>query len=406
MQSLLKNNTAQKIMATAICSMLLGLFVSRALLSISMIMLIAGGLLQINATTFKNVIKHPLVWMGLVLFIVPFLSGLWSDDIAEWWRRCQMKLPLLLLPIAFLSYPALPKHWFTNISWLFIGLTMLGCCWSLSQYMANYQTITEGYLRAKVMPTPFDNNHLWFSYAVVVSLLLLYQIPHINIKKSGKAITYLLTAFFVVYLHLLAAKTGLACLYLATLIQVVVWMFQPSNRKKAIIILLAMIALPVIAYTTIPTFRNRIQYIRYDIGEMLKGNTTRELNDGARLRSIKAGWEIYQTDQLKGVGIGDMMPLTQQWYNQQVPPLQPWEKLMPSSEWIIYPMSAGILGWLAIALAAILPFFAFTTTSGKILACLSAFICTYDIPLEGQFSVMIFIFPLLWWMIKPRYTNS
>lgn len=393
-------------MATAICGMLMGLFVSRALLSISIIVLIVVGLLQINAVKLKTALKQPLLWMGAVLFLIPFISGFWSDDLEEWWRRCQIKLPLLLLPLTFLCYPALPKKWFTGCSWFFIVLTMLGCCWSLLQYVDNYQTITEGYLRAKVMPTPFDNNHLWFSYAVVVGLLLIYQIPFINNKKSGKALTYLLTVFFIIYLHILAAKTGLACLYLAIIIQVIVWLFQPANRKKASIVLLVVIALPVIAYHIIPTFKNRVQYIRYDFGEMLKGNTTRELNDGARLRSIKAGWEIYKTDIIKGVGMGDIMPLTQKWYNQQQPPLQAWEKLMPSSEWMIYPMSAGIIGWIAIALAAIFPFFAFTSTSGRIIACLSAFICTYDIPLEGQFSVMIFFFPLLWWMIKPPYTNS
>lgn len=173
MQIFLRKNTAQKIMATAICGMLMGLFVSRALLSISIIVLIVVGLLQINAVKLKTALKQPLLWMGAVLFLIPFISGFWSDDLEEWWRRCQIKLPLLLLPLTFLCYPALPKKWFTGCSWFFIVLTMLGCCWSLLQYVDNYQTITEGYLRAKVMPTPFDNNHLWFSYAVVVGLLLI-----------------------------------------------------------------------------------------------------------------------------------------------------------------------------------------------------------------------------------------
>ncbi len=393
-------------MVTAIAGMLLGLLCSRALLSMSMIVLIAGGLLQINQQKPTVFLKHPLVWMGAMLFFIPFISGWWSDDLEEWWRRCQKKLPLFLLPIAFLCYPALRKQHFIRLSWLFIVLIAVGCCWSIGQYMADYQTITEGYLRAKVIPTPFDNNHHWFSYAVVIAILLLVDLPKLNSNTSGKAVTYLSVLFFISYLHVLAAKTGLACLYLAIAIRIIAWLFQPAERKKAIVLLLVLILAPVVAYFTIPTFKNRIQYIRYDVNEMLKGNQTRELNDGARLRSIKAGWAIYQTDKIKGVGMGDMMPLTQEWYNKIQPPLQPWERLMPSSEWMIYPMSAGIAGWIAIALAAILPFFALKSITGKTIACLSVFICTYDTPLESQFSVMIFSFPLLWWMIQPPFENT
>jgi len=85
-----------------------------------------------------------------------------------------------------------------NFIWLFIVLIAVGCCWSIGQYVADYQTITEGYLRAKVIPTPFDNNHLWFSYAVVIAILLLADLPKLNRNTSGKAITYLLTVFFII----------------------------------------------------------------------------------------------------------------------------------------------------------------------------------------------------------------
>src|SRR5688572_19811306 len=92
----------QQLIFFTIILMLTGLFVSRALLSVSMIFFLlltcfhsrAGG-------QFKNFLREPFLVGLTLLFLIPLLTWFWSEDKEIWWRFIRIKLPLLLLPLAF-----------------------------------------------------------------------------------------------------------------------------------------------------------------------------------------------------------------------------------------------------------------------------------------------------------------
>ena len=80
------------------------LFISRALLSASMIVFILVSFLHSNSKKqVYDFFSTPLLWGMSVLFLIPFISGLWSSDKKEWLDMIRIKLPLLFLPIAFAS---------------------------------------------------------------------------------------------------------------------------------------------------------------------------------------------------------------------------------------------------------------------------------------------------------------
>lgn len=109
-----------------------------------------------------------MVAMGL-LFLFPLLSGLWSENVEKWAEVVRIKLPLLLFPLAFAgSWQLAEKQW-RRLFAVFLGLTAIGCAWSLWQYASNLSAINEGYLRAKSIPTLFENDHVRFSWVVAVA---------------------------------------------------------------------------------------------------------------------------------------------------------------------------------------------------------------------------------------------
>src|SRR5690242_15496847 len=82
--------------------MMAALFLSRSALSACMIgFFIASFLHKEWRLQFKKFIQTPLLWGMGILFFLPLISGLWSDDKEHWVGIIQVKLPLLFFPLAF-----------------------------------------------------------------------------------------------------------------------------------------------------------------------------------------------------------------------------------------------------------------------------------------------------------------
>src|SRR4051812_16336754 len=85
--------------------MLITLFFSRALLSISMVLFLAVSLLHRNLFyQFVRFAKNYFLVGISLLFLIPFVSGLWSADKKEWIEVVRIKLPLIVFPVACAGY--------------------------------------------------------------------------------------------------------------------------------------------------------------------------------------------------------------------------------------------------------------------------------------------------------------
>ena len=82
--------------------MLGGLLFSRALLSSGLIFFAFISLFHKNIIQqLKDFVKSPVLWSMSLLFVLPAISGFWSEDISQWAQILRIKLPLLLLPVCF-----------------------------------------------------------------------------------------------------------------------------------------------------------------------------------------------------------------------------------------------------------------------------------------------------------------
>jgi O-antigen ligase len=137
----------------ALLLMLTGLFFSRALLSIGIVCFLVLALVQQPVPRLlKNFLRNPLLPAISFLFFIPFVSGLWSTNVYDWADVVRIKLPLLLLPLAFASSWQLSVKEWRVVFYFFLLLCFLGCCWSLWQYGQNAAQINDSYLKAKSLP--------------------------------------------------------------------------------------------------------------------------------------------------------------------------------------------------------------------------------------------------------------
>ena len=344
-----------------------------------------------------------------LLFLLPFISGIYSTDLKDWSKVCQIKLPLLLLPFAALGWPEILGKYVKAIQSFFVLALFMACCWSIAQYMAHASEIADGYLRAKVIPVPMGNSHVWFSYMVVVGVLFLIATWPKN--PLNRALHVAGIIFFSLFLHLLAAKTGLIFLYCSLLVIGLRQLFIRQKKWIAALAIVTVIALPFLAMQVFPTFKNRVQYMLYDFGNVANGKYEVGSNDGNRVVSLMAGWDIVKQDPVLGIGYGDVKPTVENWYTTNRPQTPPEEFTPPSNNWLL--MWCGI-GIAAIGVLAFLFFQLFKNNPNKTdltwwLLCGMAFLSTlYENPFESQYGVYAFLVPFLIWrkLITPSSGNG
>ena len=234
-----KINLKRYIVPILILFMFAGLLWSRAILSVSLILFLAYALLVHGREGLEEVRRSWWLKGMVALFLIPLVSGLWSDDTKEWWLVMQVKLPLLLFPFSVGALRGIGYSLFRLLMIGLIGMVVLSMCWSLWGYVGMDDA---EYLKAKVMRVAMYDDHVRYAWLVVIcySLMLYdllvkipgYQIIKVSryqdIKISGyQNFRILLLLFFAVFLHLLAAKTGLLGFYVVNII----FLFTIVRRK-------------------------------------------------------------------------------------------------------------------------------------------------------------------------------
>ncbi|MBK5272942.1 MAG: O-antigen ligase family protein, partial [Bacteroidia bacterium] len=330
-----------------------------------------------------------------------------SEDKEEWLNIVRIKLPLLFLPFAFAGPINFSKKEWEGLAYIFIALVTAGTIWSMFQYAGDIAAVHKGYLQSKTIITPLNDDHIRFSWLVCVSLLLTGWLLISN-RKQNKFIAGLLAAtsiWFILFLHILAARTGLISFYLVILIIIFRLIYKKTNPIYTIPLLAIIILLPVIAYFVLPTFQNRVKYFLYNLTYFKDAHYLQGSNDAVRVISLRAGWNVMNEKPAYGVGFGNVLKETKKWYRENYPQMIEADKIYPSSEWLMYGAACGWPGVLLFSLVMLISFF--IKTENKLLWWLlnatAAFSFLFDIGLEVQFGVFSYAFVILWWW---KYFNT
>ena len=383
-------------------AMMASLFISRALLSSAMIAFLMVSFFHRDfLKQLLHFISTPLLWAMTLLFLLPLISGAWSQDISMWNQVLRIKLPLLLLPLAFAGQWNFSQRKWDMIACIFIALMIIASGWTLFHYFRAAPEINNWYLQARTMITPLENDHVRFSWlAAIAAFLSGFYIVYYRSKSRGLTIVFLLIlAWFMFFLHILAARTGLLALYLA-IAGAAIWLIVRNLKwRTGIVLLLLIFLLPVLAYKYLPSFHNRADYIRYELDYFSKASYLPGSNDAVRMISMKAGWAVMLSNPFRGVGFGDISRATGNWYDEHYPGMTDRDRIYPSNQWLLYGAGTGIPGFVIFSFCMLVPFFVPVREKllWYLLNVVAASSFLFDIGLEVQFGVFIYSFVILWW---------
>jgi O-antigen ligase len=272
----------------------------------------------------------------------------------------------------------------------------------MSNYIFDAKEVNENYLRSQLLVTPLENDHIRFSWMVAVSTLVSVWLWLENRKKNNRNnwLVLMLIGWQIIFLHILAARTGLFSFYLMLLIAALVFIIKKWKTGTGIMLLLLLLLLPVIAYFSLPTFQNRVKYILYDLPYFSKGHYSPAMNDAVRIVSMKAGWNVMNEHSFYGVGFGDVMSETKKWYAVHYPQMKETDQILPSGEWLLYGVACGWPGLILSGIVIFIPFFIKVKNYKWLWVMLNVSVMLAflsDIIFEVQFGVFLYSFFVLWW---------
>lgn len=360
-----QNITHGKLFFAASYLAVLAIFCSHFLLSLSLIFLALLSIFRYKPSarrmvlnrsfisSCKGVLKWPYLGL-LIIFIIHIISGSNSNNMGEYLRQVQVKLPYLLLPVIFLNHHrfTLPQYYKFYFFFIMIACLMTGGV--LINYVLNYEELNMLISRGGAIPTPL--NHTKFSVllatalnAGIIFLMQKWKFFH----KRNRTGLILAVVFLFGGLHVLAVRSGLVCFYISFVLVSLMYLLKTRKYLAIIGLVATSFLFPIVAYNTIPSFSKKVGYMRYDY-QMWQKNGGQGYNDSERLRSYIIGTELISEHPVFGVGIGDIHDDVNQRYADKFKEGNPRQ---PHNQFLFIATAFGLLGLLFYLLAYFIPFF-------------------------------------------------
>lgn len=381
----------------SILVILVGFFVSRAMLSIGMMLFGLNALLGVHP---KKWLQQKWWLLGVAWSALYLLSYFWSNDIPYWHTRCEVKLPILLLPLAFAFTPAFNYTQLKIFTITLCALLLFGVGYSLSFLIAQPEFYINGYNYSHVLPTLPKNDHIRFSLAMAAGVIwCVFFFP--QIKERWFKIFALISIFiFALALHILAARTGLLALY----VFIVGWCCYLAARKKTRIIgiglLLSFFISGFFAFKYLPTLRQRMGHFSYSVIMFREGNMSGDYSDIGRYMSYDIALKLIKTHPLKGVGAGNILDTMKGGYDQWYPQVPEEQRLIPHNQFLTVGVACGIPALLIFVAWVFFPLWQVKKTRTGfffvITWCVMLIPLLVEPALETQFGVFVYLFFLLW----------
>ena len=378
-------------------TMLVGFLVSRAVLSIAMILFGINALWNIHP---KKWLKQKWwVWGVVWIFLFGF-SFFWSDDKAYWNEHLQVKLPILLLPLSFASLPSFSRKQ-QEIYTVALCLTLLsGVSYSMYFLLTNSTYYIEGYSFSNVLPTLPADEHIRFTIALAMGIIWCSYMFRFIRNNSLRLFVGFCILIFTIAIHIYAVRTGLLAFYVFISGYLCYLFFQKHTRKLAAFSIIILAVASFLSFKYIPTLAKRVNHFKWTIMVFNKGEMNPDYGDIGRYISYDLAIKIIKENPLLGIGAGDIFSEMDKKYDDYYPQVKKEQRLVPHNQFLLIAVAAGIPTMIAFAIWLFYPLLEMTRNKNGFFYFITWLVLLIPIMvepvLEIQFGIFVFIFFLLW----------
>lgn len=333
-----------------IALLLVSMVYSKFLLSVSMIGLVFSALFPISEDTGKLHVRPQLkerigeffgtpLFSSLILLVVAYLmTGFYSEDIGEWFWRVRTKSPFLFLPLAFFLLSPWDKAMYDRILAFFVILMSLSSGWIMIDYLLHQEEMVELLRVGQAIPTPC--HHIRYSLMLAIGGVISAYYLLFNEKTNWRWLWIAGLILLTVALHIMSVRTGILAFYMGLGWLALHRIFSRGGSVTAFAMIALILAAPFVAYKTMPSFKQKIDYVKYDMEQFVK-DEGQNYSDSERIMSLQAGWHIFSSHPVFGVGIGDLRAACTAYY-QDV--LGREKSKFPHNQFLFVLAGCGIVG--------------------------------------------------------------
>ncbi|HEX5112088.1 MAG TPA: O-antigen ligase family protein [Saprospiraceae bacterium] len=314
-------------LAIYICVLLASSLVwSYALVSIGMVMLAIVAAIDIQTNPFKikwlltpdlirvTIRYKPFMWVFALFALLYMVSIVYAGNIREWWGLTHRSLSFLLIPMSFAMLKPFNRNQYMLVTLSMVVVAFLTSIWVLLNFYQHHDYYVTEFGKGGVLPTPVT--HIRYSMIIASSLILclFFAIENWKLKYAWERRIYAgLAIYFFIFLHIASVRTGLAVAYAGILILLIFYLKRISASRKIALAAIVIIA-PLIAYTALPGFKQKINYTIWDFKQFMKGEGN-TYSDSERWESWKVGMEVGKQHLLFGTGTGHFRSEVKSYYN-------------------------------------------------------------------------------------------
>ncbi len=351
--------------------------------------------------------KHHFFNIGYFLFyafyIQHFIGLFYSENEKSAWFDLQVKLPLLILPLAFSTIEISEKLLMRLLKIFVLGcfISVLICFYfAYIEYKENFHLLTPEMLRFITWKSYFTSEKLavfihhsylslYYDFAIAILFLL--------IKRETKYSFLWLILIMVLSatVILLASKSGIILLFFIVLVSMVAFLF---DKKIRFISLILLIVLPATFYYSLKYFPNIQLRFEYMVDAITKKESTKSTNpEGSAVRIMiwEISTQIIKENKWMGVGTGDVKDELVKYYEKDKILSAQSHKLNAHNQYLQTGIALGGIGFFLLVAALIFPlWFIIKNRDGFFLAFMLILIINllFESMLERQAGLIAFVF--------------
>jgi O-antigen ligase len=337
---------SQYLLLLACLAGVVGLLASRALVAISPIVGVVAAAANPNVRRELNYwLRNAGAWQLALLYLMLAVSGFYTAAWAVWQHEVYRELPLIGVPLAFtLAVPLNGRQRFWVGTLFVVGLALIGLA-TMSRYWADPAAALELIRIGHNIPSVTRIFHIHFS--IMLALAFYFGLLLRRSSWATPALRWVLLAssgVAVVVLHVLAYRTGLLVFYVMLIVDAFYFLLVKRRFLTGLALLLALIVIPVVAYSSLDSVRQRVWATGFDLNQFRQGYDLNDVSLGKRLAAWETARTIAGQNPWLGVGAADAYDAMMQQYEYRDYGIRPENRVMIHNQYLHYLVGSGITG--------------------------------------------------------------
>ncbi len=323
-----------------ICLILVsGIFFSKAVISVSAILIFCCGIYQAKKpkTVSVTFLLFPF------LYLVLLLSFFYTQEQQTWQELMLQDAPMLLMSVGFMYSQPLNNKQIKQVLLFFAGLCFIILCLTAMQVLADYQTWIKAFSLSKNIASISGIPHNRFGFLCVAAFIVLLDFYR---KEPLKARKYLYLAGSIIMfcaVHIIAYRFALALMYIVGAVFFLKFGNYPQNIWMRLgSLILVILSIMWVLFNLNTGFKARITDTIEDLNVVVKEKNANNYSISQRWAAIQCATEIIKKSPYIGTGTADLNKAMQKQYEEYSYWLIPQNRIFIHNQYLYLSVGFGI----------------------------------------------------------------